>query len=295
MQTEHLIHCPSCQSTDFTSIGEIKDYYYSQDSFPIVSCKNCSLVFTQNRPNAESIGAYYDSANYASHDGSKKKSMFLQVYVAARNYMLKKKHDLVRPFKPEWSRVLDYGAGEGYFVEYLLKKGKQVEGIEPSNVARSNFYSRNGQPMYSNLVELPKEKTFQVITLWHVLEHIHTLKETMQSLVDKLESKGIIVIAVPNQNSLDKKVFGNYWAAWDVPRHLYHWSPDSLSTFMSGFGLQNIHTNQLPLDPIYIGMISAKYAKKSSIHGIWQGIRSYFHGKQNPKNGSTLLSIWMKN
>jgi 2-polyprenyl-3-methyl-5-hydroxy-6-metoxy-1,4-benzoquinol methylase len=295
MKTETLTNCPSCKSSDFQQIGTIQDYFFSQKQFPISSCNNCTLVFTQNRPTAENIGEYYDSKNYASHDSSKGKSIFFSLYKMARNFMISKKHDLIRPFKPEWNRVLDYGAGEGHFVEYLNSKGKNAIGVEPSETGRINFEKRTNTPLYSDIQQVPKELTFQVITLWHVLEHIHTLRETIQELVNKLESKGIMVIAVPNQASKDRTFFGDQWAAWDVPRHLYHWGPQSLDHFMKSFSLVRIHTGQLPLDPFYIGLISARYAKKSAISGIWNGLKSYLHGQSHENEGSTLLTIWMKN
>lgn len=191
--------------------------------------------------------------------------------------------------------MLDYGTGEGFFTEYLLKQGKEATGIEPSEVARQNFKDRTGRELYADISLLPNNSTFHVITLWHVLEHIHTLRETMQELVNRIDSKGIMVIAVPNQKSSDAKSFGTEWAAWDVPRHLYHWDEQSLGHFMKSLGMTRIYTSQLPLDPLYIGMISAKYQGKSSIGGIFTGIQSYLHGRQNPSEGSTLLTVWMKN
>jgi len=294
MKTENLSHCPACQSAALGPYQTIKDYYFSQEEFKIVECQHCGLRLTQDRPTPEEIGRYYDSANYASHESGKKASLFLKVYQTARNYMLGTKYELVRQFKPEWKQVLDYGTGEGFFTEFLLGKGKEADGIEPSETARQNFYSRTGKKLYAHVDELPVSKSFQVITLWHVLEHIHALRETMQLLTNKLETNGIIVIAVPNQQSKDLETFGTHWAAWDVPRHLYHWDINSLTPFMNSLGLKNIHKGQLPLDPIYIGMISARYQNKSTFSGLLTGLKSYFHGKNNPEQGSTLLTIWMK-
>ena len=295
MKIETLKTCPSCGSDSIKHFLDVPDYYFSKQVFPVDECSNCGLRFTQNRPTAEEIGAFYDSENYASHDSGKKPSVFLKVYQLARDYMLDQKFNMVRQFKPEWKQVLDYGTGEGFFTEFLSKKGKEAFGIEPSDVARENFKNRTGRELYPSIASLPGDKTFQVITLWHVLEHIHTLRETMNELVAKLQSKGIVVIAVPNQKSTDVKTFGKEWAAWDVPRHLYHWDENSLQHFMKSLGLERIYTTQLPLDPIYIGMISSKYQEKSPLEGIIKGIKSYFHGRNNPAEGSTLLTIWMKN
>lgn len=294
MKTESLSHCPACKSDAIENEIQIKDHYYSQEIFEVWACKNCGLHFTQNRPTPEEIGRYYDSENYASHDSGKKKSAFLKVYQMARDYMLDQKAELIRRFKPEWKTILDYGTGEGFFTEYCLKKGKNATGIEPSPEARENFKLRTGKTLLENVNQLDNQNHFDVITLWHVLEHIHDLEPTMQKLVDALEKLGILVIAVPNNKSQDLKHFGKYWAAWDVPRHLYHWDSGSLEKFMNGLGMKRIHTTHLPLDPIYIGMISARYAGTSALSGIWTGVKSYFHGKNHPDEGSTLLTIWMK-
>jgi 2-polyprenyl-3-methyl-5-hydroxy-6-metoxy-1,4-benzoquinol methylase len=294
MNKQQLDACPACGSTSFRHFGEIRDHYYSKEVFPIEECSSCGLRFTQDRPDAESIGAYYDSSNYASHDSKGKASLFLKIYGMARDWMLEHKYKLVRQFKPEWNRVLDYGTGEGFFVEYLQKKGLKAEGIEPSEVARKNFKSRTGSNLFASANDLPADKSYQAISLWHVLEHIHELRPTMEKLCSHLENKGIMVIAVPNQQSKDAKDFGADWAAWDVPRHLYHWDDNSLTKFMSSLGLKKVYTTQLPLDPFYIGLITARYAGKNPVTGIWTGFTSYLHGKQNKAEGSTLLSIWMK-
>lgn len=293
MSIEILKSCPACGSENLQENRTIKDYFFSQEIFPIVKCNRCTLLFTQNRPDAFSIGKYYDSTNYTSHNSSKKSAWHI-LYQTARNFMLNKKFQIIRPFKPELQRILDYGAGDGHFVEYLEKKGKKAEGVEPSEMARQQYYNRTGKHLYADIREVSMEKTFQVITMWHVLEHIHSLKETMQQLIESLEKKGILVIAVPNQSSLDLKDFGNQWAAWDVPRHLYHWNSKSLSEFISSFGLKKIYSGHLPLDPFYIGLISARYAKRSALHGLWTGLHSFLHGNRHPEEGSTLLMIWMK-
>jgi SAM-dependent methyltransferase len=294
MNKQHLDACPACGSGSIRRFTEIKDHYFSKETFAIEECQQCGLRFTQGRPDQDSIGAYYDSANYASHDSKGKASLFLKVYNMARDMMLEHKYKLVRQFKPEWNKVLDYGTGEGFFVEYLRKKGLESEGIEPSEVARKNFKERTGRDLFPSVDALPPDRNYQAISLWHVLEHIHELRPTMEKLCARLESKGVMVIAVPNQQSKDAKAFGENWAAWDVPRHLYHWDDRSLSAFMTSLGLKKIYTTQLPLDPFYIGLISARYAGESPISGIWKGLSSYLHGKQQKAEGSTLLSIWMK-
>jgi hypothetical protein len=294
MSKQHLNSCPACGSTGFQHLCDITDHYYSKEIFRIEECRNCGLRFTQDRPDAENISAYYDSGNYASHDSQRKTSLFQKIYNIARDWMLNHKYQLVRQFKPEWKQVLDYGTGEGFFVEFLQRKGIDAQGIEPSDMARKNFSKRTGKELYSSVESLPAGLTFQAISLWHVLEHIHELRTTMEQLCARLENKGIMVIAVPNQQSKDAQSFGSNWAAWDVPRHLYHWDDKSLGTFMNSLGLKKIYTSQLPLDPFYIGLISARYAGKNPVEGIWCGLQSYFHGKQNHTEGSTLLTVWMK-
>jgi SAM-dependent methyltransferase len=295
MKTEHLTFCPNCNSANIQFTLRVKDHYFSKKDFNIFECKDCTLRFTQDRPSEEEIGAFYDSKNYASHDSEKKINPFLLVYRWARSFMLSQKFELIRQFKPELKRILDYGTGEGYFVEFLQKQGKEAIGIEPSSEARTNFKKRTGQELKGSLKDLKPQDYFQVITLWHVLEHIHQLHPTIETLVNHLESKGILVIAIPNQNSHDAETFGPDWAAWDVPRHLYHWNSTSLDALMKTYKLNRVYTGQLPLDPIYIGLISARYQGNTPLSGLITGIKSYLQGKNHPDKGSTLLTIWMKN
>jgi SAM-dependent methyltransferase len=294
MNKQHLDTCPACGSANIRHYSDVPDHYYSKEIFRIDECIDCGLRFTQDRPGEESISSYYDSGNYASHDSQGKTSLFQKLYNIARDRMLNHKYQLVRQFKPEWNQVLDYGTGEGFFVEFLLRKGIDAKGIEPSELARRNFSKRTGQELFASAESLPAGITFQAITLWHVLEHIHALQPTMEQLYRRLEKKGIMVIAVPNQRSKDAQAFGKNWAAWDVPRHLYHWEDRSLGKFMQRLGLKKIYTTQLPLDPFYIGIISAKYAGSGVLNGLWKGMQSYMHGKEKKDEGSTLLTIWMK-
>lgn len=294
MKKQHLDACPACGSEKLRHFADVPDHYFSKEVFQIEECGSCGLRFTQDRPDEDSISAYYDSGNYASHDSQGIKNLFQKLYNIARDQMLRHKYELVRQFKPEWKQVLDYGTGEGFFVEYLRSKGIDAQGIEPSELARNNFRNRTGKELFPSADSLPEGMSFQAISLWHVLEHIHALRPTMEKLTGHLDRKGIMVIAVPNQQSKDAQHYGKDWAAWDVPRHLYHWDDQSLSRFMESLGLKKIHTTQLPLDPFYIGLISARYAGKNALNGFWNGLQSYFHGKQQKAEGSTLLTIWMK-
>lgn len=294
MKIETLTACPACQSIAIHKYTTIPDFYFSKENFEIWECNTCTLRFTQNRPDKDSIGAFYDSSNYASHDSENKKTPFLLAYKLARDYMLNQKYRLLRGFKPEIHRSLDYGTGEGFYTEFLAKKGLNSWGIEPSEQARKNYMNRTRKKLFSSLEEISEKETFQSISLWHVLEHIHLLKETMSNLVSRLEKNGVMTIAVPNQKSKDLAAFGEHWAAWDVPRHLYHWDINSLGPFMKSLGLKNVHIGQLPLDPFYIGMVSSKYAGKSQLSGLLKGLSSYIHGYSKKDEGSTLLTVWMK-
>lgn len=294
MKIETLSTCPACQSTAIRKYTTIQDHYFSKQTFEIWQCDSCNLRFTQNRPDKDSIGAFYDSSNYASHDSENKKNPFLVAYKLGRDYMLNQKYRLLRDFKPEIHRSLDYGTGEGFYTEFLSKKGLNSWGIEPSPDARKNYAKRTRKKLYGSLDEIPEKESFQSISLWHVLEHIHELRETMQNLVNRLDKNGVMTLAVPNQNSKDSVAFGEHWAAWDVPRHLYHWDINSLKHFMKSLGMKNVHVGQLPLDPFYIGLISAKYAGKSPINGLATGLQSYLHGRNKRDQGSTLLTVWMK-
>lgn len=280
---ETLSNCPICNSEKFKPFLSCKDYTVSHETFQILECENCGFRFTNPRPTQTEIGKYYQSEEYISHSGTKK-GIVNRVYHLVRNYTLAKKLQLILRLagrqKSQTINILDYGCGTGEFLNTCKKSGFQVTGIEPENKAR-NFaiekYSLNILP--PEAISSFKNDSFDMVTLWHVLEHIHRLKEFLGELKRILKGGGVAVIAVPNLTSLDAKIYKEFWAAYDLPRHLYHFSPKDIRKLFSEFGFELENVKPMIFDAFYVSMLSEKY-KKAEI--------------ANKKNSGSLISAVLK-
>lgn len=255
MNLENLTHCPLCQSTEFTNELVATDYTTSHESFQIQKCTKCHFVFTNPRPSAEAIGKYYQSDSYISHtDGGK--SILDKVYLMARNFTLRWKEQLVLKQHAQ-GELLDVGCGTGEFINHMKKAGWQVTGMEPTEGPRAKASEKIQNRIYSSLQEI--NQSFDVITLWHVLEHVHDLNETVIKIKSLIKENGTIFIAVPNHESPDAKVYQSYWAAYDVPRHLWHFSKTTMKHLMTKQGLKVIDIVPMKLDAYYVSLLSEKY------------------------------------
>ena len=266
--------CPICGSTDFRSVLVARDHTVSQETFPIAQCNGCQARFTQNIPDVDSIGPFYQAESYISHTDSRK-GLVNQLYHAVRNLTLKSKCALVKEVSGlSKGTLLDYGSGTGAFLDTMREAGWQVSGLEPDDTARGVAKQRYGLDLRS-----PSElhdiapASFDMITLWHVLEHVHDLHHTLDGLEKALRPGGTLLIAVPNYTSGDAVHYGEFWAAWDVPRHLYHFSPASMKTLLQRHGLEVTGTRRMWFDSYYVSMLSEQYKK-----GKPRLVRAFFEG-----------------
>src|SRR5690554_1643107 len=218
--------CPVCDNDEFTSSLITTDYFVSGENFEIKQCIGCGMKFTSNAKDEDHIDRYYQSENYISHSNTRK-GLINSVYQLVRRLMLKRKSNLVEnSVKLRQGRLLDVGAGTGYFLKEMKSKGWAVDGIEKSPDARNfalekfNLQLKDAPELYSF-----EDEKYNVITLWHVLEHIHKLNESMDAFYRLLKPGGKLIVAVPNRDSYDARHYKEYWAAWDVPRHLWHFAP----------------------------------------------------------------------
>jgi len=271
--------CPVCLHTDFSSVLKCNDYFVSQEEFQIKQCSNCGFKITDNIEDEDNISRYYQSEEYISHSNISKGLVNL-AYHLVRRYMLGRKRRLVEKTSAlKHGHILDVGTGTGFFLDEMKNYNWRVTGIEKSkdarNFAKSEF----------NLDNLPtedlfnlKERTFDVITLWHVLEHIHLLDKNMQEFYRLLKNNGKLVIAVPNHVSYDAKHYKEFWAAYDVPRHIWHFAPSQMKQFAEkhGFKIKSLHT--MPFDSFYVSLLSEKYKKSnfSVLKGLFHGKISWF-------------------
>lgn len=235
----HYTQCPSCSSNHINTIFSARDYTVSQEAYELWHCNNCSLRFTQNIPDQDSIQYYYQSENYISHSDTNR-GLVNQLYRIVRNFTLWGKRNIIRKESNlSKGNLLDVGAGTGAFVSHMQKAGWIVTGLEPDAQARNRAELLHSlQLRESSELFTMRTEHFDVITLWHVIEHVHALHPYFEQLKKLLKKSGLLFIAVPNYTSYDAEKYREFWAAYDVPRHLYHFSPASMKKLLQHHGLR---------------------------------------------------------
>jgi 2-polyprenyl-3-methyl-5-hydroxy-6-metoxy-1,4-benzoquinol methylase len=296
--TVHHAACPACAGTDIRENLRIRDYSVSGEVFPVWHCMKCQLKFTQDAPDSYSIIKYYQSEDYVSHTETRK-GLVNRLYHAVRIHTLQQKRKLVSgQVHSSNQAILDYGCGTGAFLKVMKDAGWAATALEPDPLARQNASRLHHIQAESpdHLRSLP-DASFDVITLWHVLEHVHDLQETLDHLSRVLKTNGMMYIAVPNHKSSDALHYGGSWAAWDVPRHLYHFSPDSIRALMERKGLTVSHTLPMWFDAFYVSLLSEKY-RKSGILGypgaFLQGMVSNLTALSNTERCSSVIYVVKK-
>jgi SAM-dependent methyltransferase len=295
---ENLTACPICNSGSFTPFISAKDHTVSGEEFQIVSCTKCGLLFTNPRPDRTEISRYYESPDYISHSNSKR-GLINKVYHWVRKRTIEQKIGIVNRYsgKKGQIRLLDIGCGTGEFLAGAKASGMMTKGVEPSEMARKQAI-KNHQLDIEGEEGLEKiDRTFDVITLWHVLEHVHALSHRVQKISSLLETGGVAIIAVPNPNSDDQKTYNKEWAAWDVPRHLYHFTPETIKPLFEQYRL--IHEASLPMkyDAYYVSMLSERYrngGKNRLLRAFLKGWKSNRLTANNPEAYSSVIYIFRK-
>ena len=289
--------CPLCGSGNITEVLRVKDYTVSHEIFSIWHCNNCTGRFTQNIPAEAAIGAYYQSTGYISHSDTKK-GFINRVYHIVRNYTLQSKRKLVeKTSEKKESSLLDVGAGTGAFTATMQQADWNVTGLEPDNIARENALKNHGLALQSlDALFTFSPNQFDVITLWHVLEHVHQLHDYIKTFNSILKSNGVLIIAVPNYTSHDAAVYKEHWAAYDVPRHLYHFSPESMRRLMQQHGFTVKEYKPLWFDSFYVSMLSGQYKTGSNnlMRAVWNGFVSNIKALGNAQKCSSVIYIIRK-
>ena len=289
MGREHVAICPVCGSGSFRSFLQVKDFTASGEVFQLAKCNSCSLLITSPRPDRVSMGPYYESTQYISHSGGQK-NLADSAYRFARKFTVVAKRKLLERFNPP-GKVIDYGCGTGEFLEACRKGGWTPAGIEPSPAARQKVPANI--PVYPDLSDIIPG--VDAITLWHVLEHVHELHQTLADLKKLLNQAGTIFIAVPNPESFDAMHYAEYWAGYDAPRHLWHFNKKNLLQLLekSGFKLKAILP--MKLDSFYVSLLSEHYRSPKSwlltrfVRALQIAIRSNQKGGKD--NYSSLIYI----
>jgi SAM-dependent methyltransferase len=290
-------HCLCCGSAAISKVLTCTDYTVSHEQFDIWKCIACTFRFTQNVPSVSYIGSYYQSPDYVSHSDSKK-GLVNRLYHLVRNFTLVRKKKLVQKVTGVRQGVLlDIGAGTGAFANTMQTEGWTVTGLEPDKTARNNAATN----YHLNLAELEElnnlaGESFDAITMWHVLEHVHDLHGYLERFFDILKPDGRLIVAVPNYTSYDATVYKDYWAAYDVPRHLYHFSPKSIEVLIErkGFMLESIQP--MWFDSFYVSMLSEKnkHGKNNLVNAVWNGLASNIKAGLDTTKCSSLIYIIKK-
>lgn len=279
---EKTSNCPVCNSTDFMKILQCKDYTVSQENFQVVSCVSCNFKFTDPRPEENKIGDYYKSEEYISHSNTNKGAIN-KMYQSVRQYTLKQKLSLINQYESN-KKLLDIGCGTGDFLKTCSNAGWDVSGIEPDSNAR-----KIACEMLSIKVgdekELLKMKanSFGIISLWHVLEHVYHLNKRIEEIKYLLEENGKLIIAVPNNMSYDAEYYKEFWAAYDLPRHLYHFDPKSMEMLMKKHGFKIEKILPMKFDSFYVSLLSEKYknGKVNYLNALRVGLKSNYLATKN--------------
>ena len=287
-----ITECPVCGSGNIENLLQLDDYFLTKESFNIWKCQECGFKFTNPVPRETDLQKYYESDEYISHSNTSK-GLINKIYQLVRNHSIKKKVG-VAISNLNRGEALDIGCGTGDFLNEMLKNGWKVKGIEPNEIARSNAISNFGLDVYeeSTLFDFD-ENSFDVITMWHVLEHVYNLDKNLTQIKRILRKDGRLVIALPNSDSLDAKIYKKSWAAYDVPRHLYHFNISSFSKLMDKYGFEMVKVKPMVFDSFYISMLSEKYkhGKINYINAFFNGLKTDLYGLKNKKYYSSLIYI----
>ena len=278
---------------DSTTFLKVKDHSVSGEEFQLIQNKTYGFLETSPQPEAKQLSDYYKTEDYISHTDSKR-NLFEKVYHLVRSISLKKKLKLINSFQSLEKNLLDVGCGTGDFLQVAQQNNWNISGIEPNEQARQIANRKTNNSVF-NINDLGKFKnhSFDVITLWHVLEHLPNLEQQVLTLKTLLKENGTLIVAVPNHKSNDAKHYKNFWAAYDVPRHLWHFNQDSISKLFALQKMQVVKTKPMKFDAYYVSLLSEKYKSGSMnlFKAFWIGLRSNMKAKRSGEYSSLIYII----
>lgn len=293
----HITACPLCGSEKIAKEFTTQDFSVTKEVFDIYNCEACGFHFTQNIPGENESARYYQSDTYISHSDTSR-GFINRLYHFIRKYTLGQKRKLVeKATGKNKGTMLDIGSGTGSFLKAMQNAGWHIAGIEPDAIARKNSEEKNGIAAVSPEAIIHfSPGTFDAVTMWHVLEHVHRLDEQMIQLHRVLKSDGKAFIAVPNHTSFDAKHYGKYWAAWDAPRHLYHFSPAAMKYLAAKHGFKITGYKPMWFDSFYVSMLSEKYrtGKTGIAKAILAGLVSNMKAISDHQKCSSVIYIMEK-
>ncbi|WP_348824696.1 class I SAM-dependent methyltransferase [Flavobacterium aestuarii] len=268
----------------------VKDYSVSQETFDLYHDDSLDMLITHPQPSLDILGSYYESADYISHTDSKR-SLFEKAYHFVKNIALKNKLDLINSYQSSKGSILDIGAGTGEFLAVAGKDGWKTMGTEPSDKAKAIAKSK-GVNFVENTSEL-QSHSFDIISMWHVLEHVPNLEEQIKELKRLLKPTGTLIVAVPNFKSFDARHYGNFWAAYDVPIHFWHFSKKAIELLFAKENMQLQKVLPMKFDSFYVSLLSEKYksGKMNYIKAFLIGLKSNWKASRNMEYSSHIYII----
>lgn len=294
MAKVHVDHCPLCHAQALKPVFSVRDHQVSGEYFMLERCAACGFLLTQDHPDAVHSAAYYASTEYISHSDTQE-GMINTLYHWVRQWMLRRKFRLIHRLQTN-KKILDYGCGTGYFLHTMKQGGWEVTGMDVNREAARTAQEKFGITVHP-VEQLPRhQKTFNVITLWHVLEHVHALKDTLQNVHRALADDGYLVLALPNHRSLDALHYHEHWAGYDVPRHLWHFDANTVILATKPH-FKLISRSMLPFDAFYVSLLSEKYRSSGRIgmlRACWVGLRSWWAGLLQVNRASSIVYVFKK-
>lgn len=264
-----LTACPLCGGRVLKKSLRPKDHLISQERFQLTECQHCGFCQTNPRPTPDRIGHYYESPDYISHT-STPKDLTSRLYRWVRKLATKGKYRLIHQHLPHGT-VLDVGCGTGEFLAYLGSRGYRTQGVEPSTPARAQAIANHGLDILPQLEQVPAQEQFDVITLWHVLEHVHDLRDTLKKLHARTKPGGRLILAVPDRESWDAAHYQADWAAYDVPRHLSHFRRTDIGRALDLQGFRLQETRGMWFDAPYVSQLSERHRGAGPLTALLKG------------------------
>jgi 2-polyprenyl-3-methyl-5-hydroxy-6-metoxy-1,4-benzoquinol methylase len=292
---ESINYCLLCKKASVQDVFITKDYFHTRESFEIRYCRACGIRYTYPQPNKEEIAKYYLTEKYYSHH-ARPRGLFSMVYQWVRQINVRHKAGLIHSFSAHKGDLLDVGCGSGTFLNVMKKAGWRCSGVEVNENARQYVQDGLKIDVHEAIDNIPDTSgQFDVITLWHVLEHFHTPGMVLQQLHKLLRRNGILIVAVPNYDSLDAKWFQSFWAAYDVPRHLYHFNNQSLTEVLQQNNFMIIEKRPVFPDVFYISYLSAKYKgiRFPLLYGLFAGLFFWLRTR-SPQDASSIIFVVKK-
>ena len=268
----------------------VKDHSVSKEIFDLYYDEELDMLITSPQPELQNLGKYYESEDYISHTDNKR-SLFEKAYHFIKNIALQNKLNLINSQQPKKGKLLDIGAGTGDFLLKAKNDGWETIGVEPSDRAK-NIAKQKGISFVEEISTL-ENHSLDVITMWHVLEHVPDLELQIQELKRLLKPTGTLIIAVPNYKSFDASHYETFWAAYDVPIHFWHFSKKSIQVLFERVDMKLEKILPMKFDSFYVSLLSEKYktGKMNYIKAFFIGLKSNWKAKTTKEYSSHIYVL----